>query len=134
VEGSINKGDHISTITALALSHSSSAPERAPLGSPSRLQSHIQGFPHSTVRFLRYLSVSTNRFCDPKKFFQAGKNLMLKSSRTIYLADASQSSRLNCPHRYMCGPRDLAHSVFPSLDAPHSNNERGRSHSIYQII
>jgi len=57
---------------------------------------------------------------------------MLKSSSTTYVASGSQSSRLNCPQKYMCGPRDLAHSVFPSLDSPHKSNERGRSTSVYQ--
>jgi len=123
-----NKGTDSLTISQFKSIQSSSALETTLVGSvSSSLPRTMHGLPQLTVRFLRYLSVTVKRFWLPKKGFQLGKNFQLMSSKTAYLASSFHSSKLKSPQKYMCVPRDLAHSVFPSLDFPIRMSERGRS-------
>jgi len=128
----LNKGSVSWTKSQLTSSHSLLR-SNSPLGSYSGLHNQMQGRPHSTVRFFLYLSVRTKDRWHPRKDFHWGKYLTSKSSSTMYLASPSQSSRLNCPQKYIWRPRDLAHSVFPYLEGDITTKDRGRP-PIYQII
>lgn len=87
----------------------------------------MHGSPFLTLLFFMYLSVRIPSFWAPRKNFHCGKNRIATSSSTMYSTDSSQSLSENSPQKYMCRPKDLAHSVFPSLVAPTRMRDLGRS-------
>lgn len=85
------------------------------------------GFPHINALFFLYLSERTSCFCPPKNPFLFGKKSQGTSSKTAYSAVGSQRSSMKLAWKYIWCPKDLAHSVFPSLEGPMRMRDLGLS-------